>query len=368
MNDHPPPDPNYRPLPDVINYLLAGGLTYESLAARLRMEAFAGLEQHCEIPARYSGCELDYKFVNIAAMSEGDLNALGRSQSPVVLDPHESQLKAILFFQMLLEGHNLVCEQLQPLRPRIGAYLVGPPGTAKTHLMAAAAKRLKQLLAEKLKSLDQIAAREIGEAFDKFNTQALEWGNLDDRTTRLSEKGVIPHPADTFMAALDAIREKFRTAPHKPTDILYLGFEELCAMYETDKAEVITAIEQARMVFIDDVHPGKRPERLQIVHTLIERRYELGRPATFFTSNDEPGSLGGEDDNIKKRLDSRLSTMLIKLDFAGAEDWRKKVHSRRVTLVSTALEKRLSVLKATLPKLEASATEQSGPPVEPAAQ
>lgn len=344
-----PAPPADRPIPEVINHLLSGGLSFEKLAAQLRAEAFAGLEQHCQIPARYATCELAFKFVNISQMSEAELNTLGRSQSPQVLDPHDSQLAAIIFFQMLIEGNSLICESLQPLKPKVGAYLVGIPGTAKTHIMAAAARRLKGILTEKLNGQDLQAALQIKTAFDRFNTEALDWGNIEDRTPRFTE-GLNPvkHPVDKFMEALDEIRRHFQTAPYKPTDILYLGFEELCEMYEADKQEIVSAIEKARMVFIDDVHPGKRPERLQIVHQLIERRYELGRPATFFTSNDEPGSLGGDDEKVSQRLDSRLSTMLVKLDFTGSIDWRKRVHSRRINLVDAAVKKRLAALKASL--------------------
>ena len=38
---------------------------------------------------------------------------------------------------MILEGDPCVCENGDPLRPTLGAYLVGPPGAGKTHIMAA---------------------------------------------------------------------------------------------------------------------------------------------------------------------------------------------------------------------------------------
>ena len=52
------------------------------------------------------------------------------------------------------------------------------------------------------------------------------------------------------------------------------------------------ALETARVVFIDDIHPQGDPAQVQIVLHLLERRYELGRAGTSLTTNLQTSQLG----------------------------------------------------------------------------
>ena len=67
----------------------------------------------------------------------------------------------------------------------------------------------------------------------------------------------------------------------------------------------MAALENARVVFIEGIHPQGDPEQVRIVLHLLERRYELGRAGTFLTTNLDAHELGGGDEMLGRRLLSR---------------------------------------------------------------
>ena len=71
-----------------------------------------------------------------------------------IVNPTCVHREALEFFRKILAGDPLVCAKGDPLRPTVGAYLVGPPGVGKTHLMAAFGLRIKQQLDQELARME----------------------------------------------------------------------------------------------------------------------------------------------------------------------------------------------------------------------
>ena len=120
-------------------------------------------------------------------------------------------------------------------------------------------------------------------------------------------KKLLP-PEERFAAAMKYLQQWVHDYPYQPTDMLYLGFENLFDELQQDQdrhAKVFAALAGARIVFIDDIHPKGDPDRLQVIQQLIERRYELNRPGTFLTTNLTAEELGAGDRTIAQRLLSR---------------------------------------------------------------
>lgn len=105
----------------------------------------------------------------------------------------------------------------------------------------------------------------------------------------------------------------------------------------------MNALETARIVFIDDIHPQGDPAQVRIVLHLLERRHELGRAGTFLTTNLETRQLGGGDEMLGRRLLSRCAETLLTIDFSNCQDWRQTVKARRIGLVEDELARRIAL-------------------------
>ncbi len=97
---------------------------------------------------------------------------------------------------------------------------------------------------------------------------------------------------------------------------------EVCN-HSSERYEAIHALENAGIVFIDDVHPQGDPEQIKIVLHLLERRYELGRPGPFLITNLNTDEPGGGDEMLGNRLLSRCAETLVTIDFSDYDDWRQ---------------------------------------------
>jgi len=100
------------------------------------------------------------------------------------------------------------------------------------------------------------------------------------------------------------------------------------------------ALESARVVFIDDIHPQSDPEQIQLVLHLLERRYEMGQAGTFLTTNLQTEALGGGDEMLGNRLMSRCAETLVTIDFSDCDDWGKKVKSHKIRMIEDELDSR----------------------------
>ena len=336
--------------PTMLDKIEAGLLSRENFESEVINQVYVGLHKYCKIPTGYKHCKLLTKLEDVDALDDESLRTLLRHPPAEIINPYRSHIKAIELFKLLLSGDSLVCDNGDPLSPTIGAYLYGPPGSGKTHLMAAFGLHIEAILEEKLQHVQHMLGDVVESAFGRYVLrQASEARVVEDNFGVLEIKdGNIAQtlsPTDEFWETVENIKGRVKSYPYQPTDLLYLGFKELVEVckYSTERSDVISALENAKIVFIDDVHPLGDPEQIQIVLHLLERRYELGRAGTFITTNLEASEISGGDDLTSNRLLSRISEMLVSIDFSECDDWRQLVKARRVKLVENELEKRIQL-------------------------
>lgn len=356
-----------------LDRMLAAQASPVQIARELIAEARTGLEPFCDIPEGYRACRLDHATCRLDDLSEVETRTLIENPTGAILNPVTVHLQAMEFFRMVLEGDPLVCEKRDALRPTVGAYLVGPPGVGKTHIMAAFGLRIKQQLDTEMAKMESAIVRFIERLYDDTLDQQEEWSRLpldEDNRWTLSvsrpsemnktdnEKDVMKRamqagiqmtqrqsPENRFAAAVKLLQHRVRTYAHQPTDMLYIGFEDLFDQLQRNEAhrkKTLSALEMARVLFVDDIHPKGDPERMSVIQQLIERRYELDRPGTFLTTNLTAEELGAGNRTVAQRLLSRCSENFIKFDFKDCTDWRMTVKSRRIRLIEKVILERLA--------------------------
>lgn len=338
--------------PGALDKLQAGTLDKAGFRLEVLDEVYAGLHQYCRIPDGYNHCELATRLVGLDRLNDEDFRALLDSSPPEIINPFPSQIMAIELFNLLLSGDPLVCEKNDPLMPMIGAYLYGPPGSGKTHLMAAYGRVVHQLLQENLADTHLMLDHYIDRAFLQFSKRvASEREATDEEISYLKvENGMIiddVSPHEEFWQTISALRNTIAEYEYQPTDVLYIGFQELFEVckYSSQRAYAMEALEKARVVFIDDIHPQGDPEQVQLVLHLLERRYELGRAGTFLTTNLTTKELSGGDDMLGNRLMSRCAETLVTIDFSDCDDWRQTVKSRKIKMIEDELKRLTSTHK-----------------------
>ncbi|MFC1451801.1 hypothetical protein ACFLSJ_00480 [Verrucomicrobiota bacterium] len=355
-----------------LDRMLAADAGASQIARELVAQARAGLAQFCEIPEGYRHCRLSHVSCSLDDLSEAETRHMIEDPPGAIVNPTPVHLETLEFFRMILDGDPLVCDNRDALRPTLGAYLVGPPGVGKTHIMAAFGLRIKQQLDEELAKMESTVVRLIEQIYERTLDQQEEWSRRpadEDNRWVLSvpkpsagnktetEKDVMKRameadvrarkrvsPEDRFAASVEYLQHRVRTYAYQPTDMLYLGFEDLFDELQRDedhRARMLSALEAARVLFIDDIHPKGDPERILAIQQLIERRYELDRPGTFLTTNLTAEELGSGDRTIAQRLLSRCSENFIKFDFKDCTDWRMAVKSRRIRLIEKTIRERL---------------------------
>jgi len=338
--------------PTLLDQIDAGLIGREEFEHEVINQVYSGLHRYCQIPGGYQHCELATRLLDLDGMTDEELRILLRHPPPEIVNPSPSHLKAIELFDLLLSSESIVCDHGDPLSPTIGAYLYGPPGAGKTHLMAAYGRQVKKLLDEKLDHVREMMGDIIEKAYSKYIfRQASEAESDDDSIGYLtisdSGAGEISQsmsPADEFWSTIGEFQNRISNHKYQPTDLIYIGFKELIEVckHSSERSEAMSALENARIVFIDDVHPQGDAEQIQIVLHLLERRYELGRAGTFLTTNLNTDELGGGDKMLGSRLLSRCAETLVTIDFSDCDDWRQKVKSKRVKLVEDELERRMA--------------------------
>lgn len=332
-----------------LDQLQAGLIDRHQFRSLVIDDVYSGLHHYCQIPDGYQHCELASRHIDFDSLDEAAMRALLNDPPPEIVNPYPAQITAIELFTMLLEGDPLVTEDGDPLRPTIGAYLYGPPGTGKTHLMAAYGRQVKRQLDGHLTEAHTMMGPFIDNAIARYN-QRMATEKVED----VEEAGYLEFdgneirqglsPAEAFWRQINGLKQQLIDYAYKPTDLIYIGFKELFEVckYSSHRDEAMAALEAARIVFIDDVHPQGDPEQVQLVLHLLERRYEMGRTGTFLTTNLQTSDLGGGDPMLGSRLLSRTAEMLLTIDFSACEDWRQKVKARRVRLVENKLAERVA--------------------------
>jgi DNA replication protein DnaC len=334
--------------PTILDKLQAGLLNSDDFKQEILDQIYSGLHQYCQIPEGYQNCSLATKLIDFDQIDDDPLRKLVDDQPAEIINPYPSQTKAITLFEMLLSGDAMVCENEDPLRPTLGAYLYGPPGSGKTHIMAAYARRLKQILDDKLTDVQDMMDSFIDKSFRQFNERIGSERETDiEKTGHYSlENGELTagfSAEEEFWNNIELLKSRVAGFDYQPTDLIYIGFKELYEVCKqsSQRIDAMRALETARVVFIDDVHPQSDPEQIQLVLHLLERRYEMGRSGTFLTTNLLTEALGGGDVILGNRLMSRCAETLVNVDFSDCDDWRQKVKSHKIRMVEDELERRL---------------------------
>lgn len=354
MTDTGPNSLNDRTLLDKIE---AGTITAAEFEAAIIDRVYAGMQRYCEIPDAYQHCELRTRDLDVDALADDELRGLLRARPAEIINPQPAHIRAVELFDMLLEGDPAVCERGDPLSPSVGAYLYGPPGTGKTHIMAAYGRRIRELLDARLRHVHEGLSDTLQRAFAQYIRRSVgESRATEDNVgyTTLTEEGQSyenkSSPTDEFWEVIGDFQRRLVSYRYQPTDLIYIGFKELFEVFRSARKEAMAALENARIVFIDDVHPQSDPEQIQIVLHLLERRYELGRAGTFLTTNLDAHELGGGDEMLGRRLLSRCAETLLTIDFSECQDWRRTVKARRIGLVEAELERRITQRSADEPE------------------
>ena len=315
-------------------------------AARIYLELFEGLPQYCVIPNKFSYCKLITSNLNLDELEGHQLEMLIDQPNGIIYKPQPPHYEALKFFKKLLSGDEKVCEGSDPLRPKYGAYLFGPPGTGKTHLMTAYAIELKKLLDQKLNELWGFLKVELTAIYQKqiveggFSEQAgIETAKrtytIEDNDQEAITMEKVTSGETALARELERLRKEINKYKYKPTDIVYIGFDplyEMCKSQSEKRQRTLEALIQTPVVFIDDVHPKGDIDRATVISHILERRYDAGNVATFLTTNLSDEKLGAmfNDKNVTERLHSRFSEMFYPLDFKGCIDWRIKVNKIRI--------------------------------------
>jgi|TARA_B100000315_G_scaffold260853_1_gene326369 hypothetical protein len=331
----------------LLDRLQAGLVTQGEFEQEVIDEVYGGLSQYCNIPDGYAHCKLGTAQMDLEGLDSNQLQELLASPPDYIVDPHPVHREVIEFFRMLLEGSELVCDQHNPLLPTVGAYLHGPPGVGKTHLMAAYALMVQELMADKLvtvkEGLGGIVTQAVERYSDRVAREKTEDLDSDDEPgwMELTDSGIkdAKSPRDQFWDEITDLKRRIQNYPYKPTDMLYLGFKELFEVCRTsgERSDAMNAIDRARIVFVDDIHPQGDSEQVLILLHLLERRYEIGRAGTFLTTNLDMTALTGGDQMLGHRLASRCAETLVEFDFGNCDDWRIKVKSQRIKHIKSAI-------------------------------
>ena len=331
-----------------VDRLAARITTSAEIAQEIMNDVYAGLQVHCNIPAGYAHCELSTARRDIDQMSEEDVRALLANPSGPIINPHRQHLEAMEFFNMILEGHELVTQDHDPLRPTVGAYLVGPPGVGKTHIMAAFGKEVETRLSSRISNMMRGVRDLLRIALTEYEKQMEQYCDTPGaQRIVLTEKGdmhIQRNPAEAFMQKVEDLKRRVRANRNQPTDMLYFGFKDLCELTEqrSTRKETLEALAKAPVVFVDDLDGGSSPAHLEIIRRLIEQRYELGRFGTFLTTNISVEKVAGADENVSKRILSRAKESFAVFDFDKCTDWREQVKHRKITLIQDEISRRIA--------------------------
>jgi DNA replication protein DnaC len=333
--------------PTILDKLQAGLLDRQGFQQEVLDQVYVGLHQYCQIPEGYKNSDLASKLIDLPMLTDTELKSLLNDPPTEIVNPYPSQIKAIALFEMLLDGDPMACEDSDPLKPTLGAYLYGPPGSGKTHLLAAYARRLKMFLDTRLADVHNMMASVIEEACFKFyertgSEREVTIEEMGHYSVENNELILESSPEEEFWHTINLLKKRIAGYDYQPTDLIYIGFKELFEVckHSAQRDDAMHALESARIVFIDDIHPQSDPEQIQLVLHLLERRYEMGQAGTFLTTNLQTEALGGGDEMLGNRLTSRCAETLVTIDFSDCDDWRKKVKSHKIRMVEDELDRR----------------------------
>lgn len=237
-------------------------------------------------------------------------------------------------FEILCDGHKIALRLLQRfgINPPKGLYFWGNYGTGKTHLVAAYALSINQLLElEYLGSVCKFTDDIITEKINKYRERDKANETLRNRATPETQKK-LQAEYDQLVVSTDRYVEVYTQeqfdrivgdSPHKPSDLAFITFDDL--FDRRDDENFVEDLLSRRIVIIDDIHPKGERERMNLIQRIIERRYNEARTgATFITSNIKPEQLLSAKSyprQIGERVHSRLQEMCMPIQFE-TKDYR----------------------------------------------
>lgn len=291
---------------------------------------FHGLLPYCYVPDKFVECRLEYQRIegDLEGLTADDVATLEEQYPGHILAPRFPQVEAITLFKMMLLPSSDLCFDGDVLRPKMSVFLHGPSGTGKTHLMAAYANTLKGILDQRLEYVNQHIRKSFARIYAEYDeeSQKVQAGFEDVCTVELGEGEDDLFVTEYFTPEqrrdnkIKQLSEWVDNQPYKPTDGLYAAFDNLYMLHTKD-LEAFEAILGAKFLFVDDVNAKNDPDREQFVQHVIERRYEMGG-ATIISSNQDGNEIGGSDDKIVRRLQSRMAEQFYPIDFTGCIDMR----------------------------------------------
>jgi|GEM_PF-6123456 len=352
--------------PPFLDQLREGGMSVNGLAERLMRESYKGLHTHIEIPSAFRHCRLRGRVVDEGTLTSEKIRQLCEEHSPEIINPDEVQLQAMNFLLKLTRGDPRFCEGGDPLRPKVGAYLYGPPGKGKTHILSAFGMQMKALLKDDLtetmrtvKSRLDLAYARCNKAVDAQKGRSeeftiggagaagskdvgLEYAELlrELKTTpveklRKQQGGGTTSVAElerAFTVEVEECRRYIASHRSQPTNVLFMTSGDYCALNSDPEShkEALRMIRRAPVVIIDDLNPLASQEQTSALSNLIQDRYNTGMFGTFISSNIPPGEFAGLDENLVASLRDRMDVGFLSFDFTESRNWRKTVLKRRV--------------------------------------
>lgn len=322
---------------------IRGGRSFKAIAHDLVLASCGDLRDFVEVPERFGRAELGTVRVELDAASELELEAFGRTPSTVIINPSLPHFEAIAFFELLLDRSDCGCTDGNLLKPRFGAYLYGPPGVGKTHIMAAYARKLVAVLGDQVRTAEAMIAEEVKAAYTAYESR-IETG--DERPKKVYDVGAelsdVPSeerlPAnEEFEREINRVRAMAARIPVRPTDVIYMPFDKFCNFFSSNALQVLEVIETCPVIFIDDIHPKNDPKRYEALFHLIERRYDNHLPL-FLSSNLSHEKASGEDEEMQNRLRSRVGALFNCISFDGCTDYRQLKEQKLVELVSKRMK------------------------------
>lgn len=317
--------------------------TLDELYALIRREiekhTIGALDEFLPTPERYHGVGLDALFVvdlESEELNEHFIDTLLTSHRDKFLNPSPSQIKAIVYaLGVINHRKNYVKDDPfgRPLEwaPRAGAFFYGPPGTGKTHILAVMHQELTSRAQQEIQDFEHFTQRKIVEFVQEL-IEGYEAGRYTVESNPSLHDASAPYDlgsqsTDPVCSVEQAIQnfikffvnEMWPTVQIKPTDFIFIGFDRLAEIKDTNP-ELYQRILESRYLFIDEVS-NLDTTRVEVFLDVLQHRYEKRLFGTFMTSNFTPEELVNEP-KTRDRILSRISEFMITFDFTDATDFR----------------------------------------------